>query len=89
MGRQSARLYFQGKDHKDIYFNGHYHDQMYLSDGEGNVTLVWEKIKEPVEPPKEGIFNFLIMPIGTFKVLVQGSVHIDWRSEERRVGKEC
>ena len=82
MGRQSARLYFQGKDHKDIYFNGHYHDRMYLSDGEGNVTLVWEKIKEPVEPPKEGIFKFLIMPIDTFKFGVQGSMHIDWGDGE-------
>ncbi len=45
MGKQSARLYFQGKDHKDIYFNGHYHDAVYLTDGEGNATLVWEKIK--------------------------------------------
>ena len=75
MGRQSARLYFQGKDHKDIYFNGHYHDQMYLSDGEGNATLVWEKIKE-------GIFKFLIMPIDTFEFWVQGSVHIDWGDGE-------
>lgn len=45
MGRQSSRLYFQGKDHKDIYYNGHYHDAMYLSDSNGNVTLVWEKLK--------------------------------------------
>ncbi len=46
MGRQSSRLYFQRKDHKDIYYNGHYHDAMYLSDNEGKVTLVWEKIKD-------------------------------------------
>lgn len=45
MGKQNARLYFQGKDHKDIYYNGYYHDAMYLTDGEGNATLVWEKIK--------------------------------------------
>lgn len=45
MGRQSARLYFQGKDHKDIYFRGNYHYQMYLSDEEGNLTLVWEKLR--------------------------------------------
>lgn len=45
MGRQSARLIYQGKDHKDIYYNGHYHDAMYWSDNEGNVTLVWEKLK--------------------------------------------
>lgn len=40
MGRQSSRLYFQGKDHKDIYYKGHYHDKMYLGS-----SLVWEKIK--------------------------------------------
>lgn len=45
MGRQSARIYFQGKDHKEIYFNGHYHDQMYLADSKGKATLVWEKVK--------------------------------------------
>lgn len=49
MGRQSSRLYFQGKDHKDIYFQGHYHDAMYLSDSEGNVTLVWEKLKKTLD----------------------------------------
>ena len=38
--RQSSRIYFAGKDHKDIYFRGHYHDKMYI----GN-KLVWEKLK--------------------------------------------
>lgn len=41
MGRQSARMYYQGKDHKDIWFNGHYHDRMYMGS-----RLVWKKIKE-------------------------------------------
>lgn len=52
MGKQSARIYFQGKDHKEIYYQGHYHDAMYI----GN-TLVWEKLKaeEPIEKvPLEG-----------------------------------
>lgn len=40
MGKQSARIYFQGKDHKDIYFQGHYHDRMYIGS-----QLVWEKLK--------------------------------------------
>lgn len=40
MGKQSARIYFRGKDHKEIYYQGHYHDAMYI----GN-TLVWEKLK--------------------------------------------
>lgn len=39
MGKQSARLYYQGNDHKDIYFQGKYHDKMYV----GN-QLVWEKL---------------------------------------------
>ena len=25
MGRQSSRLYYKGKDHKDIYYQGKYH----------------------------------------------------------------
>ncbi|MGM9571964.1 MAG: hypothetical protein ACI3ZR_07085, partial [bacterium] len=38
--RQSSRIYFVGKDHKDIYFQGHYHDKMYIGS-----QLVWEKLK--------------------------------------------
>lgn len=52
MGKQSARIYFQGKDHKEIYYQGHYHDAMYIGS-----TLVWEKLKaeEPIEKvPLEG-----------------------------------
>lgn len=41
MGKQSARLYYQGNDHKDIYFQGNYHTAMYKG-GE----LVWEKLYE-------------------------------------------
>lgn len=39
MGKQSARLIYQGKDHKDIYFQGKYHRAMYLGD-----KLLWEKL---------------------------------------------
>lgn len=38
MGTQSSRLYFDGKDHKDIYYQGKYHTAMY----KGN-TLLWAK----------------------------------------------
>lgn len=38
MGAQSSRLYFDGKDHKDIYYQGKYHTAMY----KGN-QLVWAK----------------------------------------------
>ena len=40
MGKQSARLYYKGKDHKDIYYQGHYHVKMYKGD-----QLIWEKLK--------------------------------------------
>ena len=40
MGKQSARLYYKGKDHKDIYYKGHYHVKMYKGD-----QLIWEKLK--------------------------------------------
>lgn len=51
MGKQSARIYFQGKDHKEIYYQGHYHDAMYIGS-----TLVWEKLKteQPSGTPLEG-----------------------------------
>lgn len=39
MGKQSARLYYQGKDHKDIYFRGQFHEKMYIGK-----KLVWEKL---------------------------------------------
>lgn len=39
MGKQSARLYYQGKDHKDIFYQGNFHDKMY----KGN-RLLWEKL---------------------------------------------
>lgn len=41
MGKQSARIYFQGKDHKEIYYQGHYHKAMYIGS-----QLVWEKIED-------------------------------------------
>lgn len=39
MGKQSARLYYKGKDHKDIFYQGNFHDKMY----KGN-QLLWEKL---------------------------------------------
>lgn len=48
MGKQSSRIYFQKKDHKDIYMNGHYHSAVYLckesEDGQVNCELIWRKI---------------------------------------------
>lgn len=48
MGKQSSRIYYQGKDHKDIYMDRHYHSAIYLckesKDGKVNCELVWRKI---------------------------------------------
>lgn len=41
MGKQSARLWYELKDHKDIIFGGYHHDKMYVGG-----TLVWEKIEQ-------------------------------------------
>lgn len=39
MGKQSSRIYFQEKDHKDIWFQGNYHNAMYVGS-----QLVWKKL---------------------------------------------
>lgn len=39
MGKQSSRIYFQGKDHKDIWFRGNYSSAMVV----GN-EIFWKKI---------------------------------------------
>lgn len=41
MGQLSARIYFAGTDHKDIYYSGNYHEKMYVG-----TELVWEKLKK-------------------------------------------
>lgn len=43
MGKQSARLYYRGKDHKDIYFQGKYHNAMIVRK-EDDAELVWRKL---------------------------------------------
>ncbi len=44
MGKQSARIYYGGKDHKEIFCGNKYHDSMHI----GN-DIVWEKVKSPSE----------------------------------------
>lgn len=39
MGKQSARLYYDGKDHKDIFFRGKHHEKMCKGS-----LIVWEKL---------------------------------------------
>lgn len=53
MGAQSSRLYFDGKDHKDIYYQGKYHTAMY----KGN-QLVWAKaeIEDVSFPPNYPVY---------------------------------
>lgn len=71
MGKQSARLVFNGSDHKEIYLNGSYHNSMHRS-----YETIWEKLKE------EGlIFAFkYILPGSYAKVSFQisGIFTIDW-----------
>lgn len=54
MQQQSARLYYQGRDHKDIFFQGCYHDKMYV----GN-QLVWEKYYDEIHDSNIIITNFM------------------------------
>lgn len=49
MGRQSARMYFDKEDHKEVYYNGNYHKAMYLTDFLGNADLIWQKLGEDSE----------------------------------------
>lgn len=49
MGKQSARMVYKGKDHKDIYFRGKYHDAMYLG-----YELLWHKIRN------EGYYSLIV-----------------------------
>lgn len=39
MGKQSSRIYYKEKDHKDIFFKGTYHQKMFKGK-----NLVWEKL---------------------------------------------
>lgn len=49
MGKQSSRILYKGKDHKDIFFRGKFHEAMYIGS-----ELVWHKIK------KEGYYSIII-----------------------------
>lgn len=87
MGRQSSRLMNMEKDHKDIFFNGYYHKQMWITDENANPTLVWEKLKE------ENAFSFTVRDTmvsyfddgwsptaGTIRITISSSEYltIDW-----------
>lgn len=66
MGAQTSRLWFRGSDHKDIYYQGKYHDEMYIGD-----TLVWKKDKN-----MEG-FKFST-PRSSIIFMILGNVTINW-----------
>ena len=91
MGRQSARMYFNGADHKEVYFNGSYHDAMYLTDSNANAELIWQKLQdsdyfsvrvidymvdyESGEMPSGGVGGYVAFNISTNK----GQAYtIDW-----------
>lgn len=42
--KQSSTIWFQGNPHKEIYFNGHYHDKMYKGS-----QLIWQKLNDEYE----------------------------------------
>ena len=42
--KQSSTIWYQGNPHKEIYFQGHYHDKMYKGS-----QLVWEKLSNDRE----------------------------------------
>lgn len=68
MGRQSARIVFNEKDHKEIYFNGHYHKQMFKGD-----QLMWEKLAEEFDG-----FRFKVKPSSTCNLQIRGQIDVDW-----------
>lgn len=45
--KQSSTIWYQGNPHKEIYFQGHYHDKMYKGS-----QLVWEKLDNEYAPNK-------------------------------------
>ncbi len=57
MGKQSSRIYFDGADHKDIYFQGKCHDKMYIGS-----ELVWEKKRGEDIPAWTGGWNSYYPP---------------------------
>lgn len=42
--KQSSTIWYQGNPHKEIYFQGHYHDKMYKGS-----QLIWEKLNDEYE----------------------------------------
>ena len=42
--KQSSTIWYQGNTHKEIYFQGHYHDKMYKGS-----QLIWQKLNDEFE----------------------------------------
>lgn len=77
MGRQSARLLNNKKDHKDIFFNGNYHTQMWVTDEEANPTLVWEKIQGEVYKGLE-LVAYVNYSNSVFMFQAKGNFTVNW-----------
>jgi hypothetical protein len=74
MGRQTSRIYFNGKDHKEIYVNKNYHNS-----ANRNTNVLWEKILEP--EVYEGFKFTSVIKSSSYQGPVfqaKGSFAIDW-----------
>ena len=89
MGRQSARMYFRTKDHKDIYFRKHYHSAMFLG-----TKCLWYKIDEDFFSFKvsdtmidqnEKIFDSPVYPRGTVVLNIRGLLDESYSPSTLRV----
>lgn len=63
MGKQSSRIYYRRKDHKDIYFQGVYHNAMIVRK-EGDAELVWRKLYD------EGYFVYTRQASGFYTAIL-------------------
>lgn len=89
MGKQSARMFFRLKDHKDIYYRGHYHKAMYLG-----AKCLWYKIDEDFFSFKVSdtmidqygqIFDTPVYPKGTVVLRIRGLIDSEYKPSTLRV----
>lgn len=75
MNTQSARMILNEKDHKDIYYNGKYHNQMWYINEYRKPILLWEKLNEATYRG----FNISVKPESGFcRFKAKGDFTINW-----------
>lgn len=74
MVNQSARIILNGNDHKDIYYNGKYHDQMWYTNAYRKPVLLWEKLNEATYKG----FSITVRPSQAPSFKAKGNFTIDW-----------